>query len=59
MSFIGGLRFRDDVNLKYLYRGPKARKRGQPQNFAGKVDLKNLDMNIFKEEFSVDDKVVN
>ena len=36
-------RFRDDVNLKYLYRGPKARKRGRPQKFAGKVDLKHLD----------------
>ena len=51
-------RFRDDVSLKYLYRGPKARKRGRPQKFAGKVDLKNLDMNIFKEEYSVDDKLV-
>lgn len=36
-------RFRDDVNLKYLHRGPKARKRGRPQKFAGKVDLKHLD----------------
>ena len=51
-------RFRDDVNLKYLYRGPKARKRGRPQKFAGKVDLKHLDMDIFKEEYSVDDKLV-
>ncbi len=51
-------RFRDDVNLKYLYRGPKVRKRGRPQKFAGKVDLKHLDMNIFKEEYSVDDKLV-
>ncbi len=51
-------RFRDDVNLKYLYRGPKVRKRGRPQKFAGKGDLKHLDMNIFKEEYSVDDKLV-
>ena len=52
-SFVSGVknlgfniisRFRDDVNLKYLYRGPKARKRGRPQKFAGKVDLKHLDM---------------
>ena len=50
--------FRDDVNLKYLYRGPKARKRGRPQKFAGKVDLKNLDMAVFKEEYSVDGKLV-
>ena len=51
-------RFRDDVNLKYLYRGPKARKRGRPQKFAGKIDLKHHDMDIFKEEYSVDDKLV-
>ncbi len=30
-------RFRDDVNLKYLYRGPKVRKRGRPQKLARKV----------------------
>ena len=66
-SFVAGVkelgfniisRFRDDVNLKYLYRGPKARKRGRPQKFAGKVDLKNLDMSIFKDEYSVDGKLV-
>jgi len=51
-------RFRDDVNLKYLYRGPKAKKRGRPQKFAGKVDLKNLDTSIFKEEYSVDGKLI-
>ncbi|MDO4826607.1 MAG: transposase [Bacteroidia bacterium] len=51
-------RFRDDVNLKYLYRGPRAKKRGRPQKFAGKVDLHNLDMNVFKEEYSVDGKLV-
>ena len=28
------------------------------QKFAGKVDLKNLDMTIFKEEYSVDGKLV-
>lgn len=51
-------RFRDDVNLKYLYRGPKAKKRGRPQKFAGKVNLKNLDMSVFKKEYSVDGKLV-
>ena len=50
--------FRDDANLKCLYHGPKARKRGLSQKFAGKVDLKNLDMDIFNEEFSVDGKLV-
>ena len=51
-------RFRDDVNLKYLYTGPKSGKRGRPQKFAGKVDLGNLDMSVFDEECTVDGKLV-
>ena len=51
-------RFRDDVNLKYLYTGPKAHKRGRPQKFAGKIDLKNLDMSVFTEDYTVDGKLV-
>lgn len=51
-------RFRDDVNLKYLYRGPKAHKRGRPQKFSGKVNVNNLDMTVFKEDYCVDGKLV-
>ena len=51
-------RFRDDVSLKYLYTGPKAHKRGRPQKFAGKIDLKNLDMSVFTEDYTVDGKLV-
>lgn len=51
-------RFRDDVNLKYLYTGSKAHKRGRPQKFAGKIDLKNLDMSVFTEDYTVDGKLV-
>ena len=58
LGFIIISRFRYDVNLKYLYRGPKVRKRGRPQKFAGKVDLKNLDMGVFREEYATDDKIV-
>ena len=43
-------RFRDDVRLRYLYAGPKLHKRGRPQKYAGKVDLKNLDMSVFNEK---------
>lgn len=43
-------RFRDDVRLRYLHTGPKLHKRGRPQKYAGKVDLKNLDMSVFSEE---------
>lgn len=46
-------RFRYDVRLWYLYTGPKAHKRGRPQKYAGKVDLKNLDMTIFKVDYTV------
>ncbi len=51
-------RFRDDVNLKYLYTGPKSHKRGRPQKFAGKVDLQSLDMSVFNEEYTNDGKLV-
>ena len=51
-------RFRDDVNLKYMYTGPKDHRRGRPQKFAGKVDLKDLDMSVFSESYTVDGKLV-
>ena len=51
-------RFRDDVNLKYLYTGPKTGKRGRPHKFTGKVDLKNLDMNVFTEDYTIEGKLV-
>ena len=51
-------RFRDDVNLKYLYTGPKSGKRGRPQKFTGKVDLKNLDMTVFREDCTTEGKLV-
>ena len=66
-SFVNGLkslglnlirRFRDDVNLKYLYTWPKTGKRGKPHKFAGKVDLKNPDMNVFAEDYTTEGKLV-
>lgn len=47
-------RFRDDVSLKYIYRGPKTGKRGRPRKFVSKVDLDRLDMTVFREETSTD-----
>lgn len=47
-------RFRDDVRLNYLYTGPKSHKRGRPQKFAGKVNLKELNMSVFCEEHTID-----
>ncbi len=49
-------RFRDDVRLRYLYAGPKLHKRGRPQKYAGKVDLKSLDMSVFAHEQVTIDK---
>ena len=51
-------RFRDDVNLKYLYSGPKSGKCGRPQKFNGKVDLKNLDMTVFSEDYTTEGKLI-
>lgn len=42
-------RFRDGVRLKYLYKGPKLKKRGQPRKYTGKVKIDNLDMSVFKK----------
>ena len=66
-SFVSGVkslgfnlisRFRDDVNLKYLYSGPKTGKRGRPQKFVGKVDINNLDMSIFSVDYTAEGKLV-
>jgi len=60
-SFVTGIRslgfdlvsrFRDDVRLRYLYAGPKAHKRGRPKKYAGKVDLKDLDMSVFTMDYT-------
>ena len=66
-SFVSGVkslgfnlisRFRDDVNLKYLYSVPKTGKRGRPQKFVGKVDINNLDMSIFSVDYTAEGKLV-
>jgi len=41
-------RFRDDVVLQYRYVGPPLKGRGRPRKFAGRVDVKNLDLQHFK-----------
>ena len=35
-------RFRDDVSLKYIYRGPKTGRKGRPKKFVSEVELENL-----------------
>ena len=45
-------RFRDDVVLFYPYLGPKLKRRGRPQQFAGKVDVYHLDPQYFKPCFA-------
>ena len=51
------IREEDYVRLRYLHTGPKLHKRGRPQKYAGRVDLKNLDMSVFvREQVPVDMK---
>lgn len=38
-------KLRPDANLRYLYRGGKTGKQGRPNQYAGKVDWKTLDLN--------------
>ena len=40
-------RFRDDADLKYIFKGKPSGKRGRPSKYAGKVDPKNIDMDYF------------
>ena len=42
-------RFRDDVRLRYLYNGPRAKRRGRPKKFDGDVDIKNPREGVFKK----------
>jgi len=44
-------RFRDDADLKYLYKGGKQKGRGRPRKFSGKVNTKKIDKRIFKKEY--------
>ncbi|AZQ61174.1 transposase [Flammeovirga pectinis] len=47
-------RFRGDMNARYLFEGPKTGKRGRPKKFNGKVDWKNIDLDIFQLEDDTD-----
>lgn len=42
-------RFRDDVRLRYLYNGPRVKRRGRPKKFDGDVDIKNPREDVFKK----------
>jgi len=42
-------RLRDDVRLRYLYNGPREKKRGKPKKFDGDVDIKNPRKDVFKK----------
>jgi len=47
-------RLRDDANLRYLYHGKQKGGKGRPKQYAGKIDVKNIDKRriklIHKEE---------
>ena len=48
-------RLRDDSVLKYKYTGKQTGKKGAPKKFAGKVDIKNLDMSYFNVDLCSED----
>lgn len=49
-------RFRDDADLKYLFRGERTSSRGRPKKYDGKIDLKNLRKDYFEKVESEDDQ---
>ena len=50
-------KLRVDANLRYLYNGPYSGK-GRPKEFAGKVDLKNIDKRRFKKLEETEDEII-
>lgn len=50
-------RLRKDSNLTYLFKGKQTGKRGRPKKYAGKIDLKNIDMSYFDAVFA-EEKIV-
>jgi hypothetical protein len=48
-------RLRDDADLKYLFHGEQKKGKGRPKRYAGKVDVKNPDMEYFTWEATTDE----
>ena len=57
-TFVSGLdclafnlvsRFRDDVRLRYLYNGPREKRRGKPKKYDGDVDIKKPREDVFRK----------
>lgn len=44
-------KLRSDANLKYLYNGPQSQGRGRPKKYDGKVNLKQIDKEKFKNSY--------
>lgn len=42
-------RLRNDADLKYLYTGKPTGRPGRPKKYTGKIDLKNIDKDYFKQ----------
>ena len=53
MHFIS--RLRDDRVLRYKYDGKPTGKKGRPKQFAGKVDVKNLDTRYFSLDLATEE----
>lgn len=51
-------RLRDDANLKYIYTGTKAKSKGRPKLYSGKVNTKNINKRIFKLQSQNDEMII-
>ena len=43
-------RLRDDVRMRYLYTGKQKNRKGRRKQYGDKVDINNLDLNVFRRE---------
>jgi hypothetical protein len=51
-------RLRNDSVLRYKYYGKPTGGKGRPQEFDGRIDVKNLDINYFSLDLSTEDIII-
>lgn len=56
MHFIS--RFRDDADLRYLFKGLQSKGRGRPKKYVGKIDPRNIDEDYFELISESDDAII-
>lgn len=51
-------RLRNDAVLRYLYTGPRNKGKGRPKQYAGKIDIKNIDQNYFEKSTTINNELM-